>query len=265
MKRYFKILAGIILAVIILLGLFVVVLPRTIPIHVYDGFESSRLSWMRWSSWRFVKGAVVAEQSMVRAGHSALAITVRNGDRYEAASDTGAATERDELMESWWLYSRTGRSYAYSFSLFLPKEIPQTSQRLVIAQWRQLCEARRCRPDYPILAVRLENARLRVTRRDEKGTEILYQGTEDARGRWLDFRFVTRFDSTDAGVVDATLDGQSIVHYRGPTTFQPTPGYPARGLVYFKTGLYRDALGEPPWTIYLDEYRKDECPESGCQ
>jgi hypothetical protein len=29
--------------------------------------------------------------------------------------------------------------------------------------------------------------------------------------------------------------------------------------------LYRDALHEPPWTIYVDEYRKDECPANGCR
>jgi Polysaccharide lyase len=258
MKKILQAIAGLLL--LLLLG---VVVLRTIPIHVYDGFEASRLSWRRWSSWRYVRGAVAMEYANVRAGKGALAITVHSGDRHEAASDTGAATERDELMEAWWLFARTGRSYVYSFSLYLPKDIPQTSERLVIAQWRQLCEARRCRPDYPVLAIRLRNARLVMTRRDEQGSEVLYQGSEDVRGRWLDFRFVTKFDDK-YGSVEATLDGQPIVHYRGPTVYQPGPGYPARGLVYFKTGLYRDALGEPPWTMYVDEYRKDECPESGC-
>ncbi|MGC1226072.1 MAG: hypothetical protein WA859_06300, partial [Candidatus Sulfotelmatobacter sp.] len=81
---------------------------RTIPIHVYDGFESSHLSSFRWSSRRFEPGAVVSEESVVRSGRRALAITVHSGDRPEAASESGAATERAELMESWWLFSRTG-------------------------------------------------------------------------------------------------------------------------------------------------------------
>ena len=83
--------------------------------------------------------------------------------------------------------------------------------------------------------------------------------------RWLDFRFVTRFDSSGEGRVDGTLDGRKIVNYRGPTLFQPAHGYPRHALIYFKTGLYRDALHEPPWTMYVDEYRKDQCPESGCR
>jgi hypothetical protein len=260
MKRFFQACA-ILLAFIVLGALLL----RVVPIHVHDGFDSPNLSWIRWSRSRFVSGAVVTESAIVRSGSRALAITVHAGDRYEAASDTGAATERAELMESWWYFSRMQRAYAYSFSLYLPTELPQTTERLVIAQWRQLCEARRCRPDYPILALRLENARLKITRRDEQGSVVLYQGTEDVRGRWLDFRVVARFDPTAEGVVDATLDGQSIVHYRGPTAFQPVHGYPARGLVYFKTGLYRDARQEPPWTLYVDEYRKDQCPDSACR
>jgi hypothetical protein len=109
---------------------------RGIPIHVYDGFESSHLSRFRWTNRRFEPGAVVSEESVVRAGRRALAITVHSGDRPEAASESGAATERAELMESWWLFSRAGRAYVPSFSLYLPNDFPQTSERLVIAQWK---------------------------------------------------------------------------------------------------------------------------------
>ena len=129
MKGFLKI-AG---AVLIVLFLFLYSL-RFIPIHVYDGFASSSLSWLRWSSYRFAPGAVTPEQSVVRSGRQALAITVHSGDIYEAASEEGAATERAELMESWWLVSRASRTYTYSFSLFIPKDIPQSSERLVIAQ-----------------------------------------------------------------------------------------------------------------------------------
>lgn len=254
MKRLWKVAAS------ALLLLFLVFLaPRIIPVHVYDGFESPSLSWLRWSSYRLAPGAVVPEQSVVRAGHQALAITVHSGDRYEAASEEGAATERAELMESWWLFSRAGRTYVYSFSLYLPKELPQTSERLVVAQWKQLCW--HCHPDNPIVAIRLEDARLLVTRTGQHSRQVLYQGTDDVRGRWLDFRFVIKFKNDGQGSIDATLDGRDIVHYRGPTLYRPARGFsPSTELIYFKTGLYRDALHEPPWTMYVDEYRKDQCP-----
>jgi hypothetical protein len=255
-------LSAVILFVLIIL--FVAGL-RVMPLHIYDGFESPHLSRLRWSRFRFVPGAVVTQEAVVRAGRRALAITVHSGDRFEQGIDGSASTERAELMEAWWLFSRTGRTYAYSFSIYLPEDFPQTSERLVLAQWRQLCEARRCRPDRPILAIRYEDGRLQVARQDQDDKVVLYQGTEQVRGRWLDFRFVTRFDAEASGHIDATLNGQDIVHYRGPTVFHPAPGYPRHGLVYFKTGLYRDALQEPPWTMYVDEFRKDQCPSSGCQ
>ncbi|MGC1374243.1 MAG: heparin lyase I family protein [Candidatus Sulfotelmatobacter sp.] len=253
------------LAVVVSSTLLFLLALRTIPIHVYDGFESSQLSPFRWSSRRFEPGAVVSEESVVRSGRKALAITVHSGDRPEAASESGAATERAELMESWWLFSRTGRTYVYSFSLYLPHDFPQTSERLVIAQWRQLCEGSPCIPDNPILALRYEIGRLQVTRNDEHGKTVLYQGEEDVRGRWLDFRFITRWDRASRGNVDATLQGREIVHYQGPTIYQPGPGHARHALIYFKTGLYRDALREPPWTMDVDEYRKDQCPASGCR
>jgi len=238
---------------------------RAIPLHIYDGFESARLSRLRWSRYRFAPGAVASESAVVRSGRKALAITVHSGDCFEQGVDGSASTERAELMEAWWLFSHTGRSYAYKFSLYLPTNFPQTKERLVLAQWRQLCEARKCQPDRPILAIRYEEGHIQVSRQEQEEKVILYQGSDDVRGKWMDFRFVTRFDSGSDGSVTATLNGQKIVSYRGPTVFRESRGYPRRGLVYFKTGLYRDALGEPPWTMYVDEYHKDECLASNCE
>lgn len=191
-----------------------------------------------------------------------MAITVHSGDCYEAASEQGAATERDELMESSWLFSRIGRIYSYSFSLYIPEDLPRTSKRLVIAQWKRLCW--RCDPDNAVLAIRYDHGVLRVTRRDASRSDELYRRDQDVRGRWLDFRFVIRFDLNETGSIDATLDGVPVVHYRGPTIYLPPRGH-ALQRVYFKTGLYRDALHDDTWTIYVDEYRKDQCPTSGCR
>ena len=259
MKKFLLVLISFVVALLVF-GAFL----RAIPLHVYDGFESTTLSRLRWSRSRFEPGAVVSQGQFVRAGRRALAITVHSGDRYEQGIEGSASTERAELMEAWWLLSRTGRTYVYSFSLYLPQDFPMTAERLVLAQWRQLCEASRCRPDRPIVAIRYEDGRLLVTRQNQDEKVILYQGTEEVRGRWLDFRFVMRFDAGADGRIDATLNGAKIVNYGGPTVFQAAPGYPRHGLVYFKTGLYRDAQHEPPWTIYVDEYRKDECRTAAC-
>ncbi len=218
------------LLAVALLALLLFLALRAAPIHVYDGFESPDLSRFRWLRGRFEPGAVVSQTAVVRSGHRALAITVHAGDRHEAASQGNAATERDEIMEAWWLFSRTGRTYVYSFSLYLPKDSPQTPERLVIAQWRQLCLVS-CVPDNPILAVRYEMGRLQFTRNDEHGKTVLYQGDEDVRGRWLDFRIIARWERTDKGTLDATLDGRGILHYEGPTVYQPGSGHSRLALI----------------------------------
>jgi Polysaccharide lyase len=222
---------------------------RVLPQHIHDGFESLRLNLFCWSTQRLVAGVVQSETAVVHSGARALAITVRDGDRYEASSEGGAATERDELMESWWLYARAGHSYVYSFSLNLPNDLSQTSERLVIAQWRQLCEATNCEPDRPVIAIRYEDGRVPMTKQDQERKVVLYQGNEDVRGKWLSFRFMLLFSSSANGRIEATLNRKRIVNYQGPTLFQTSAAYPVQGLIYFKTGLCRVALQRPPWTM----------------
>jgi hypothetical protein len=72
-------------AFLVLIGLSLIAL-RTTPQHVYDGFESAQLNSFHWSERRLVTEAVKSEDAIVRSGSRALAITVRNGDRYEPAS-----------------------------------------------------------------------------------------------------------------------------------------------------------------------------------
>ena len=88
-----------------------------------------------------------------------------------------------------------------------------------------------------------------MTKQSQERKIILYQGNEDVRGRWLDFRIVLFFSSTENGKIQATLNRKQVVDYRGPTLFKTSTAYPVRGLIYFKTGLYRDALQRPPWTM----------------
>jgi Polysaccharide lyase len=238
---------------LLLLLVFVVVAVDVIPVHIYDGFEASKINRFHWSRYRFAPGAIVVQDRF--------AITVHSGDCFEGGIDGSASTERAELMEALWLFSHTGRTYAYSFSIYIPQDFPKTRERLVVAQWRQLCEAERCRPDRPILALRFEEGRLQVTRQNQDEKVVLYQGSDEVRGRWLDFRFMVRFEATTDGLVRATLNGREIVAYTGATAYQPAHGYPRHGLVYFKVGLYRDALHESPWTVYIDEYHKDQLPD----
>jgi hypothetical protein len=160
-------------------------------------------------------------------------------------------------MEARELTSREDASYAYSFSMFLPRDFPVVPTRLVIAQWKQYCPSGKCTLDNPVVAIRYQSGELRVTLHVGPKTQTLFRTREEIRGRWLDFAFLIRFSRGAEGRVKASLDGRQIVDYSGPTAYPEAFGYPPSGRFFFKMGLYRDRMAEP-MTIYIDEYRKKE-------
>jgi Polysaccharide lyase len=252
--------AGTAIALLIGAAIFYEIALRHRAIHVADGFENPGLNSI-WTANRMVPGAFSIENKIVRSGHSAGAITLHPKDRYEEESSEGAASERDELMEASQLWSQMGAKYAYEFSLYLPKDFPVADTRLVVAQWKQECGSGNCRPDNPILAIRYVAGVLSVTRHSDIERVILYKSQGDIRGRWLDFRFVIRFSQGAEGKIEAWMNGQQIVAFRGPTAYA-SPGYSSHDPFYFKMGLYRDLMSQP-MTIYFDDYRKDQCPNCG--
>jgi hypothetical protein len=232
------------------------------PVHVRDGFEAPKPS-SAWIAAVMDSRTFSTQSEIVRSGHSAARITIHSNDHFQAASDNGAASERDELIEAPRFWAQSGRTYEYAFSLYLPADFPIVDTRLVIAQWQQLCVWGSCRPDNPILAVRYVGGTLFVTRKNDAGEKKLYKSEGEMRGRWLDFRFVTRFSQQGDGAIDGWMNGQRIVEYRGVTAYRAARGYPAHGFFYFHMGLYRDLMTQP-MTIYFDDFRKDECATATC-
>jgi hypothetical protein len=225
------------------------------PVHVTDRFEEPRLSSV-WISLAMVPGAFSTQSEIVHSGHHAAQITLRANDRFEAASYKGAANERDELVESPLLWSQTGKTYEYAFSLYLPKDFPIVQTRLVIAQWKQVCEGWDCHPSNPVLAIRYVGGVLFITRKNDADQITLYRSQGEMRGQWLSFRFVTRFSQQEEGIINGWLNGRQIIQYQGVTAYRAAKAYPAYGFFYFKMGLYRDLMKES-MTIYLDDFRKD--------
>jgi hypothetical protein len=233
-------------------------------VDVYDGFESPELSQL-WSNDRFAPGAVTMQTNIVRAGHGAAQITVRPREKFEAGRHGDQDSERAELLEAKQLLARENCSYEQSFSLFIPTNFPIVPTRLVIAQWKQFCpEGENCDDDSPVLALRYISGTLKITQNlNSKHATVLYQEAAEFRGRWLDFKFQTRFSAGTNGVVKAWLGGKPVLDFRGVTANpeNAATGYPSPGLFYFKTGLYRDVMAGT-MTIYLDEYRKKQLPDN---
>ena len=235
-------------------------------VDVYDGFETAGLSKV-WDSDRFEPGAVEMQTNIFRAGHSAVRITVRAKDKFEAGINGNSDSERAELLEARPLTSKENETYEFSFSMFIPTDFPIVPTRLVIAQWKQYCpKGGDCFDDSPVLAMRYIGGELRITQDFGNGKHhtILYKEKGEFRGRWLDFRFQVRFSTNENGRVQAWRGERQMVDYKGATANpeNATTGYASPSRFYFKMGLYRNVMPEP-MTIYIDEYRKKQLPESG--
>jgi hypothetical protein len=232
-------------------------------IDIYDSFETSRLSQV-WDTSRFVPGAVQMQTNFVRVGRGAAKVTVRANDKIEAGINGNSDSERAELMEARTLTSKEDEVYEYSFSMFIPTDFPIVQTRLVIAQWKQYCPAGgNCSDDSPVLAIRYISGVLKITQDIGKHQMTLYEKKEEFRGRWLDFKFRARFSTNDNGRIKAWLGDKQVVDYTGVTANpeNAATGYPNPSRFYFKMGLYRNVMPEP-MTIYIDEYRKKQLPQT---
>lgn len=242
--------------------------PTTTPINVYDGFETPTLSPL-WDTSRLELSSIKMESHTVRAGHQAIAITVRPHDKFEAGHNGDLDTERDELLEARALYARQGVPYEYSFSMFFTADFPIVPTRLVIAQWKEYCgdKTKPCDGDSPVLALRYISGELLITQDLDHRHIILWRKSGDFRNRWLDFRIRARFQPDEHarmddfgralnGHVQVWLNNEPILILAGQTLNHPgASGYPEQGYIYFKMGLYRDVM-QPPMTVSIDEFRK---------
>lgn len=226
-------------------------------IDVYDSFETQKLSSI-WGDWRFLPGAVMMQSDVVRAGKQAVRITLRPGDQMDDEKET--ILERAELAETRRLVSLEDVNYSYSFSMFLPRDFPITTVRLIIAQWKQYCKSGNCDPANPVIAMRYMYGRLSVECKTGMKKEILYEQAEEIRNKWLDFKFNIRFSRGRNGRIETWLNNKKIVDYTGATAYPEKYGYPLPNYFYFKMGLYRDRMPET-MTVYIDEYRKQQYSE----
>jgi hypothetical protein len=228
----------------------------TAQLPVADGFEGKTLSKL-WDTTRLVPTALSIQRQIVHSGHSALKITLHEGEKYEAGNDSSKESERDELMEARKLVGKEGNSYEYAFSMFIPKDFPIVPTRLVIAQWKQYCGQGICEDDSPVLALRYSSGALQVTIQIGPHRNVFYETKDDIRGKWINFKFQTRFTRTDTGYVKAWINNKQVVDYKGKTCYSAERGYGPISYFFFKMGLYRDKMTEP-MSIYIDDYSKKQ-------
>jgi hypothetical protein len=226
--------------------------PKKITI-TEDNFEADTLNPI-WTSEKFIPGAFELQPEIVRSGKKAAKLILREGDQIE--KEKGTNLERAELREPRKLMAIEDTDYSYAFSLFLPSDFPIVPTRLVIAQWKQNCEAGGCNPNNPVIAIRFESGKLRITLQTGQEKTVLFSKTDSILNQWLDFKFNIRF-SRNEGQIKTWLNNKIIIDFNGVTAYSDEYGYPKPGNFYFKMGLYRDTMSQP-MTIYIDNYMKQQ-------
>lgn len=221
---------------------------------LYDGFEGNSLSEI-WDQRKLEEGSVKFQSKIVRKGKKAIKVTIHKGDRIEKGTKGSKTSERDEIEEMKYLGPKEGKSYSYSFSMFIPKTFPIVPVRLVLAQWRQT-EDENASVDNPVLALRYVNGELHISLQTTKKKERLFSTKKEMRNKWIDFKFEIKLTRSKSGFVRAFINKKKVVDYKGITAYSEKYGYPKPGSFYFKMGLYRDRM-EKPMIIYIDEFKKE--------
>jgi len=223
--------------------------------NLYDGFEGDKLKDF-WDLRKLEEGSFKLQSRIARKGKKSVKITIKKGDRIEKCKNC-KTSERDELVERKELGPEEGKSYEYSFSVYIPKNFPIVHTRLVIAQWKQNEMDDKVNVDNPIIALRYVDDVLRITLQTSKEKVNLFKKRGDIRGKWIDFKFHLKFTRKKSGFVKAWMNRKKIIDFKGVTAYSEKYGYSKPGYFYFKMGLYRDRM-DKPMTIYFDEYKKRE-------
>lgn len=222
--------------------------------EIYDGFEEKTLSNL-WSRKRFEEHAIEIQSEIVRKGKNAVKITIRSKDKFEDNKGKSKNTERDEVLEDVSLWAKEGEAYSYKFSLFIPKDFPIVSTRLILAQFKQHDDQDSALVDNPIIALRYNDKIVRITLQTNEEKINLFRSNEDIIGKWTDFEFHVKFTRSTEGLLRVWINNKKVVDYTGITAYSEKYGYPFPGRFHFRFGLYRDLM-DIPMTAYFDEYHK---------
>ena len=218
------------------------------PGAVYD-FESQDFSGFALKKLRFPYSGYITD-SISRNGKYSMRFELRKGD--EVGWDQGS---RAELKEDY--NAPFKKEIWYGLSLFIPEDFPELEKNCVLAQWHgehDLGEVSRS----PVLAIRIEKNRLYFNARYNeqkfqtraRSPQIEHFELNDfPRNEWLDFVVNAVWTHEKDGALNAWMNGEKIISYKGPTGYNDDLG------PYFKFGLYKHS-GNKPLIVFADEYRR---------
>jgi peptide/nickel transport system ATP-binding protein len=215
---------------------------------VHLDFENG--SFDGWSVKRLAGAHSASIQSeIVRIGSRACRFELRPGDY---VSQGHRAELRDPYNVAW------DEVVWYGFSTFIAADFALPANvGCVLAQWHD--QAKLGDPSgKPPIAIRYRSGRLFVTgaygRVAGPVPDIRYEFVSIAdlpKGRWHDFVFRVSWARHGISEIEAWLNGQRFLDWRGPLAYENEEEGP-----YFKLGVYRSPPGPKPIVVYHDNYSR---------
>ncbi len=198
---------------------------------------------------------VQTTDSIVHSGSRALKIELYNPDKLYKRAEV-AHTHKATM----------GAQYFYRFSMYLPTVgFPQNNTDgntfTIITQWHAT-------PDFGLGETwRIPNLAFRIQENGQLGMMLCYNAKQvndnsDStkvnftdpdgnffdipKGQWVTFEVSVKWTHTSDGYLDVWMDGDQIVNYSGPTSYNDVNG------TYMKLGIYRTPWITERETIYYD-------------
>lgn len=225
-----------------------------------DRFESGPiLDAAFWKLDQLAAPALAVVQPFsVREGRNALGVTVRSGD-LTARNERGEWTERSQIADARPL--ETGRQEWFAFSLLIPTDIPRSTERLELAEWRQDCIASCDRPLPAAVVLGYDKGSLYLAIAGDRGLRLPFRFPPqlDIRGQWVDLVFLIRLSKGGVpdGRVQMWFNDRRVVDTRGEVGFSFGTH---TGQVLL--GVRRTVKGpkQIPQQVFFDHYRRGENP-----
>lgn len=181
----------------------------------------------------------------------------RYGARFELRpGDYVSEGQRAELRD--WLNAPMERETWYGLSTLLPDDFPvHEGVGCVLAQWHD--QAKLGDPSgKPPIAIRFKDGNLfvtgaqsRVASHDPDQRFEFFHLADYPLGVWTDFVFRVFWSRHGESQVDAWMNGQQIIRYRGKLGYENEPVGP-----YFKFGMYCHGTLSSSYVVYHDNYSR---------
>ncbi|MEH0675316.1 heparin lyase I family protein [Vibrio scophthalmi] len=218
-----------------------------------------------WGSHFGYPHSAMIVQDPMDSSNNVLRLELRDGDQFHTRSGYAYRAEVYERYKAPF-----NRPIHYRFKVLITDQWQYDDVRALIAQWhatpdRHLNEISRS----PNLGIELRNDRFLI----RSQTSQLAVNTDNKHGmtrtqhylsapieknRWYQFDVRVKWTPNSDGYLAITINDQSVVNHRGPTSYVDCLG------PYFKAGIYRDHSPNT-FALLLDDYSRTLIEESNTE